>query len=331
THRLSYWAHAKKYDLILSLVILFSLYLFAFLILNPPPDSANSGGQSGWFLEFDLRRLLEVLGRFLGAYTLIVPNSRRWLDLIICDGIGIGLFLITAAKLIRTRTPLLFYLFGTGGLLSFFYLRFMGHGTRHYGFLYLAMIAGLWLAQHHISGDRPPLKPLHIKGKVFQIESIHNIIFTLILLFHLIGGLYRFPLDLSIPFSAAKDTAQYIREVEMEDGIIVASPDTYMAALAGYLNRQLYYPELEGLGSFTIFQEGRRQAVTQEDILNQTRKVLRQTEECQALLVLTDPLEVQHPTLTITPLTQFEQAWHRSEHMFLYEVIPTKQRGKCRL
>ncbi|MEB3232769.1 MAG: hypothetical protein VKJ64_17295, partial [Leptolyngbyaceae bacterium] len=127
-HRSTYLAQAKWYDLLLSIAILVGLYGFAFMILNPPVDSANVGGREGWIFVWDSRQILKVLGRFLGAYVLIIPNARRWLDLILCDVIGVGMAVIIGLRLMRDRTALIFFTLATGFLLSFFYLRFMGHG-----------------------------------------------------------------------------------------------------------------------------------------------------------------------------------------------------------
>lgn len=325
--RSRYFAQAKKYDWLLSLVVLAALYLFAYAILNPPVDSANLGGREGWYFVFEFRKILKVLSRLLAGYTLIVPAS-QWFDLASCAVVGVLLFAATAVQLRRHRTPLLFYLLANGGLLIFFYLRFMGSGARHYGYLYLVLIAALWLAQYPPADPAVPDRPFSAqRSPVFQRG--YRIIFTLILLFQLGGGLYRYVADLSLPFSAARAAAEYIQAEQLKDEFIVASPDTNMAALSGYLGRQLYYPSLQGLGSFTIFQEGRRLDVDPPLILNQVHDLLPTVASCKVLLILNKSLDAEHPELAIAPLAEFERSWHRSERMYLYWVSDRSAPRQC--
>jgi len=320
--RSRYFKAARKYDFILSFLVLVALYYFAYSTMNPPLDSVNEGGQNGWDFGFDLRHLLTVLGRLLGGYTLIIPNSRRWLDLIVCDAIGIGLLVLTAIKLLRYRIPFTFYILANGILLTFFYIRYLGHGARHYGYLFLILIAALWLAQYATEPDGKVIEKLSLRGRSLSISKMYSVVFTLILLFHFGGGIARFALDLSIPFSAGRDAAQHIRQSGWQDEFIVASPDNNMAALSGYLGRPLYYPELQGVGSFTIFQMGRRTLVDHAGVLAHIEALLPTVANCRILLVLKAPLEATHPTLEVEPIAQFERSWHSSERMYLYWVTP---------
>lgn len=316
-HRSTYKIQSNRYDLFLSLTVFIASYTVAFLILSPPIDSEGVGG---WKFAFDLHHLFKVFGRLSGGYVLLIPNSRRWLDLIVCDVLGLSIFLLTAIKLIYNRTVFLFYILSTGALLSFFYLRFMGQGARHYGYLYLVLIAALWLVQYQQKSNWITIDTLKLGKRSFSVKKCQQIIFILILLVHFCGGLYRFPLDLAIPFSAGREAAQYILESNLEAEFIVASPDVNMASISGYLNRQLYYPELQGMGSFTIFQKGRRIAVNQNGILEQITTLLPTVENQRILLILTQELEATHPNLQIVSLAKFVRSWHRGERMYLYWV-----------
>jgi hypothetical protein len=328
--RSRYLSRARKYDLLLSLIILVALYAFAFAILNPPLDSANVGGREGWFFAFDLRYLLRVFGQLLGGYVLIIPNDRRWFDLILCDVIGFSILLLTAIKLIRNRTPFLFFLLANAMLLSFFYFRYMGLGARHYGFFYLVFIAGLWLSQYYSKADFITIDRLKFGSRSFSVNKILQIVLMITLLFHFGGGLYRFSLEFFVPFSAGRETAQYIRDSNLENEFIVASRDVSVASIPGYLNRKLYYPELQGMGSFTIYQKGRRTEVDQADILEQINTLLPTVENCRILLILNNQeLAVTHPALNVVPLARFERSWHSGERMYLYWATSKKQPAQC--
>ena len=79
-----------------------------------------------------------------------------------------------------------------------------------------------------------------------------------------------YPRDLLIPFSASKATSSYIQASGWQDEFIVATRDANMAPISGYLNRQLYYPELKSMGSFTLF-GGDREFDNHEYFLRQKR------------------------------------------------------------
>lgn len=327
--RSRYLQQAKKYDWLLSLGILIALYLCAYLILQPPADSANLGGRGGWLFAFDLRKGLKVFGRLLAGYTLIEPAS-KWLDRSLGALVGLSLAGLMAVRLMGHRTAFLFYGLATGDMLTFFYVRFMGSGARHYGYLYLILIASLWLSQHPSTADGRLGGRLAGWGRSRLFQKAYSIVFTLSLLFHLGGGIYRFYSDVTLPFSATRAAAQYIKSAQLTDTFIVASPDTNMASLSGYLGRQLYYPSLQGLGSFTIFQQGRRVEIDQPaQVLEQVEALVSGPQRCELLLVLNQPLEESRPALTLVPLAQFERSWHRSERMYLYRVTPASEDSAC--
>lgn len=142
----------------------------------------------------------------------------------------------------------------------------------------------------------------------------------LILYFQLGGGIFGFTRDIIIPFSASKQTANYIQKAQLNNEFIVASRDANMAPLAGYLNRQLYYPELQKMGSYTLFKDG-RQDVQQTEILRQISSLLEtQKVNDRILLILNNKLNVNQTDLEIIPIKEFKRAWVDSERYYLYWV-----------
>ncbi len=318
--RSTYWQQSAGYDLALSLGILAIGYGSAIYILMPPLDSTNHGGVDAWKFHIDFQRAFRTIGRLFAGYTLVVPHGERWPDLIagaIATTVAVGIFIL---KLSRKPVLASFYILATLEILAFTYFRYLGGGPRHFGHFYLALIATFWLASYLPDTDvvvkaigLPPAWPA-------LGHKLHKPLFNGILIIQFLIGLYGLPRDLIIPFSASREVVNYLQANGWQDEFIVASRDANMAAIAGYLNRQLYYPEIEGMGSFTLYRE-ERQDVSHEEVLAQIQDLLTQRQDLDSvLLLLHKPLQAQNPTLTIQPLRDFTHAWTDTEHYFLYRV-----------
>ncbi|EAW46415.1 hypothetical protein PN465_06240 [Nodularia spumigena CS-584] len=319
-HRNQYFSQSHKYDLFLSLgIIIFSLILSVYII-SPPADSYLHGGlNDGWVNQFDLRHLLRSLGRLFGGYLLIIPTHKRWLDLIVCGLIILFIVALTVIKLSKNPLALFFYIIGNSVILAFTYLRFLGQ-PRHFGHFYLIFLAGLWLGSYYQESTFF-INKFSLKAQTIKFaEKWHYIAFMLILYVQFIGGIGSFTKDLIIPFSASRETANYIKKNQLNDQFIVASRDANMAAISGYLGRKLYYPEREEMGSFTLFKAGRKD-VEQPEILKQITSLLtNQPDTRKILLILNKKLNESRQDLKIVPIQNFEKAWVDDERYYLYWV-----------
>ncbi|MEH1969677.1 hypothetical protein [Nostoc sp.] len=270
-------------------------------------------------MKLDMRHLLRSIGRIFGSYFLIIPAHKRWIDLIFCTVIALFVVILTLIKLSKKPVTLFLYIIANCVIFAFTYLKFLGM-PRHFGHLYLVLIASLWLGTYY--QESPALlNKLYIRPNSFKfIQKWHHIAFMLILYTHFLGGIYSFSKDLIIPFSASRETAQYIQKAGLDNEFIVASRDANMAPLAGYLNRKFYYPEIKSIGSFTLFKTG-RQGVEQDEILSQINSLLKnQDEQKKILLILNQKLNVNRNDLKIVPIKDFERGWVDSERYYLYWV-----------
>ncbi|MEL6381909.1 MAG: hypothetical protein AAFQ89_05450 [Cyanobacteria bacterium J06626_18] len=324
--RSQYWKHASSYDLVFSLLIVTASFGFAAYILTPPADSYNHGGLDAWKLKLDMKRVLRAWGRVFGGYTLMLPEHKRWLDLIVSGLITLFAVLVFMLKLVRKPLAFCFFTLAYLEILAFSYVRFMGIGPRHFGHFYLVLIAALWLANYLPDSDlfskRLQLSPQWLKFG----HKWHQSVLMTILTIQFLAGLYGLPRDLLIPFSASRAAANYILDAGWQDEFIVASRDANMAPISGYLDRQLYYPELQGFGSFTLF-GGDRESDDHEDalshgqVLAQVHDLLAvQNQAKQILLILHEPLEVSIGALSIQPIQEFTRSWTASERYYLYWV-----------
>ncbi|NET01785.1 MAG: hypothetical protein F6K61_14670 [Sphaerospermopsis sp. SIO1G1] len=324
-HRNEYSQQAKKYDLIISLIIIVASYFLAISMITPPADSYLHGGLSdGWLTTLDIKHIFKTLGKFFGGYYLIIPTSKRWLDLIGC-GIIAGLTMVfTVIKLSKKPIPLFFYLLVNLEIITFAYLRFAGSGHRHFGHFYIALIAALWLESYYPDSNligKIWNYPFKNYQKIFKFAcKWQHIIFMISLYMQFFGGIYGFTRDLIIPFSASRATVEYIQKNNFDNEFIVASRDANMAAISGYLNRQLYYPELQTMGSFTLFKAGRKE-VEQPEVFRQIESLMQEKLQVEKiLLILHQELQSKVNNLKVIPIQKFEKAWVNTERYYLYWV-----------
>ncbi|MDZ8028864.1 MAG: hypothetical protein RMX97_29855 [Nostoc sp. DedQUE11] len=319
-HRKQYFNRSKKYDLFLSTLIIVFSFILSIYIITPPTDSYLYGGlNNGWIMQLDFRHFLRSIGRIFGSYFLIIPQHKKWLDLIICGIITLFIAILTLIKLSKKPVPLFLYIIGNCIIFAFTYLRFTGM-PRHFGHLYLILIAALWLGSYYQESlvllNKFSIHP----NSITFVHKWHHIALMLILYVQLLGGIYSFSRDLVLPFSASRETAQYIQKAGLDNEFIVASRDANMAPLSGYLNRKFYYPELQKMGSFTLFNKG-RQDVEQAEILSQINSLFKnQSEQKKILLILNQKLNVNRNDLKIVPIKDFERNWVDSERYYLYWV-----------
>lgn len=318
-HRKQYFSQSPKYDIFLSIVIIIFSFILSIYIIIPPVDSYLHGGLSdGWVTQLDIDNFLRSIGRLFGSYFLIIP-SRKWLDLIVCASIIIFIVVLTVIRLYKKPFSLFLYLVGNFIIFAFTYLKFPGY-PRHYGHFYLVLIAALWLETNYQESTFLSNK-FFIKRRTFDFfVKWHHIAFMLILYIQMFGGIFSFSRDLVVPFSASRETANYIQKSQLEQEFIVASRDANIAPLSGYLNRKFYYPEIKKMGSFTLFKKG-RQGVNQNEVLIQINSLLKsQEDKNKILLILNKKLNLTQNGLRITPIKNFKRAWVDSERYYLYWV-----------
>ncbi|MEO0351794.1 MAG: hypothetical protein AAF282_17280 [Cyanobacteria bacterium P01_A01_bin.15] len=290
----------------------------ALYFILPPSDVADQA-LGEYVTGLDIRHLLRAIGRIFGGYYVIIPNSKRYLDLIVCGAITLGSCGLVGFRLLKKPYALGFYLLGNGIILGFTYAKFMPNSIRHFGNFYLVLMAALWLAQHYAPSSAITQHMPRVERWQPAAQRWFNRTFAAILVAHLVGGVFLFTMEFFIPYSASRATAAYMRQANLQDEFIVASRDAQMASLSGYFNRPFYFPERQAIGSYTLFFKGTRREVSQPEVMQQVTQLLNQHPKI--LLVLTKKLETPTPELAIEPIEEFTKAWQNEEY-YLYWVTP---------
>lgn len=191
------------------------------------------------------------------------------------------ILLLAAALLMRSRTALAFYGLTTIGILAWSYIGNVGF-ARHYGHLFLAFIAALWLAR----GTSHSTKALSIQmGSQPAGSRILSGVLTAILAVQAAGGLFAAGMDIVHPFSQAKAVARFIQQKGYDDLPIVGEMDYIMTPVSGYLGRKVYFVRGERLGSYVKWDMKRFQKVNVPLILERAEQYAwKKQKDCLILL-----------------------------------------------
>jgi len=352
--RIGFSSTAGKLNIFSSLAIFFLGILGSISQMIPPSDSTLQGGLSLWRLQFDPRHLATALTRVWSSYLpVITPADSKYLDVIVFAIISLVLLLWISTILRHKPVAWCFYSLATLEILVFTYTKFLG-SPRHYGHLYIILIVAFWLASYESQsnlkrdagtrrrGDGETLefssyscgessrksdlliKPLSHLPKALQkaisrwfalVDKYKKTLIILILATQVATGIVAFSRDLFVPYSASRETARFIQAQQLDKMFIVGSQDARVSPISGYLQRQIYYPESQGLGSFVLF-NNQRTEVNPAMMLEQVSQLIQQQTEI--LLILNYKLDSSRADLSISPLAEFTNSFIHDEKYYLY-------------
>lgn len=311
---------ASKGNFISAILIYLSGLIVACYFLIPPQDSMLQGGLSQWFFKFDLTHLGKSLGRIWNSYiSIILFSDGSQIESIIFGLISLSFILLFAIFFRQKPLILLFYLTATFIIILFTYLKFLG-SPRHYGHLYLILTASFWLESYYQNSNFLEFKQSKLIQNLSKfINQKIKLIFTIILILQLLSGIVSFTRDIFVPYSAGKATANYIKNQGLAQMYMVGSRDVVMATLCGYLDRKIYYPESQKMGSFVLFSQS-RQEVDDSQILQQIHQLLINQNMNELLLILNHEITANNEQLNINFLEKFTHGLIFNEKYYLYKV-----------
>lgn len=318
---------ASRRDLVCSLTVFLLGIAISLAQLVPPGDSTLQGGLAGWTLHFDMRHLAKALIRIWNSYIVILIPGDSSVEVFLFAALALVFFIFVSSLLIRKPIAFFIYIVGTLEIVLFTYVKFLG-SARHYGHLYILLIASLWIASYYPKSNFL-LQPFSSRVSVLQnlgttwmkfVQKYRTAFLIVILSAQLVAGLVAFSRDLVVPYSASRAAARYIQSQHLEQMFIVGSRDATISPLCGYLNRKIYYPERQGLGSFVLFNSQRKE-VDATAVLEQVSQLLQQNPKT-ILLILNHELNTARADLRVSPLSKFTKSLIFNEKYYLYEVSP---------
>ena len=188
---------------------------------------------------------------------------------------------IAAALLRKSPTALAFFSLSTAEILAWSYVGRIGF-VRHYGHLFIAFIAALWIAQ----GLAASRKSLAVRERRRPARSmVLSGVLTAILAIQAAGGLFAAGMDIAYPFSQAKGVASFIKEKGYTRHPIVGEMDYIMTPVSGYLGRRIYYVRGKRLGSYVKWDMKRFKKVNVPLILDRAEQYAwKKHKDCLILL-----------------------------------------------
>jgi len=229
---------------------------------------------------------------------------------LLLSGLLTGIALFVAFQLLK-KTPLFLSIYGLGSIsmMTLFVFAYRG-STRHYGHLFILLLACLWLAQW---------SRRHLTSKEPRPFSVSQLLFTLILCVQAFSGIYAYCSDILFPFSASYQAAQILHLNQLDELPLLGIHQRPTSPLSGYLDRPIYYPESQQLGSFWDISYPE---FVEETAIAQAIETFSQ-EHAAFIAILTSPLReqaLQSSDLAISYLTYVGPSIVKDEAFYLYQV-----------
>ena len=307
-------------------------------IIQLKPSGPNLGISTGWRTEFELDYFLRALTILPKAFIPIPEFTLRYWNTYLLDRLPaadevkcvLAVLILLFALFLFIRKPMAFlmYLFGTVGLLAFFYSKRFGF-IRHWGFLFMAFIAANWLC--HYCRDLPKLKFNffnRLNGISLGLARNLGVVLTVFFALHLVGGVAAAIMDYKYPFSNGKAVAQFIKTENLDEMIIAAeAPDDVTLEILGYLEKDtFYYPRTRRFGSFIPWDVtwGQGRGRPTEEVLQETQRLSNERREDILVIsgrIFPEELRARH---SLTEVKVFEPSVVREslQNYVVYRMSP---------
>jgi hypothetical protein len=174
--------------------------------------------------------------------------------------VGVIVLLYSVASTARRPAAIMTYVSAAGVLTAFFCTRFWGV-VRHHGMIYLAFVAAVWLAQSPCCGGKAP-------RWWTASRRARSLVLTALLVTQVVGAAIAIWWEHRIAFSQGRAVADYLRQQDLDDEVIVAYHSFAGATVAGYLRgKKLYYIEEHGFGTFVTWGSDSKGHLGMRDLL----------------------------------------------------------------
>jgi len=180
---------------------------------------------------------------------------------------------------IRKRTVLFLYLCGLGALCLFKKLVYTGT-VRHDGHAFVLFLACMWLAKYYPEQAFPSRR---VDKAAERLKPYQDGLLEGLLSVQVIAALVASVIALSVPFSQAKAVSAFLRANHMDHMFIIGDPDFAASSIAGYLNRDFYYPRGDRMGSYVLW-DNRRTRPTEPILELSKRKAAERQQDVLVIL-----------------------------------------------
>jgi hypothetical protein len=174
--------------------------------------------------------------------------------------------------------------------------------AHHHGMLFLALVAGAWLARARGTRDGWSVWTLRI-----------------VLLVSAVGGVLTLSSE-THPFSRSRDAGRWLAENDLASAFLIGSRDAQVSSVAGYLGRPVYYLECQCQGTFIKWNHDRQSPLSPEQFRARLSRARELAAGAPAILIRNRPLAPDELAgLAVTPLHSFAGA-ETDENYWIYRV-----------
>ena len=296
--------------------VMMGLTLIVLLLMRLPAD----GYRREWITSFSLERFLKVI--YIPVWALFpIPALRYdfWETNIIADWaltqrghlgfqVPLVVLLVSTCFILFLRQifqglpkkMLFIFFFATGAILFIGYFKFYG-SLRHWGHIFLALLASLWLAAPF----------LQRRAKIY---------FTIFLFLQAALGIHAWTSDVVYVFSPAKEAASFIQRTECDHYPLAGSRDALVSGVSGFLNRPIFYAEANQLGRFIVWTRDRKKVLPKEEVAARIEKYFRDKNSLRFCFLATENWDVAPKGWSMKKLADFRTSICADERFSLYDV-----------
>ena len=314
----------QKAILAFSILLVIAGIVYSIHTMIPPPSGYYVGITHFSLSQLTLPELIRSIGTVWRAWIpLPLFQVQYWNTNIIGSDVVqalLSLALIVTAGMLFLRRPVVFVFFVTGltGIIAFILMYYYGY-MRHHGHLYILLIASLWMGANY-KGNRIVFKPAFIEKYNTWIKRNAGNLFLVALIVQLHAGLFAVGVQFFVPFSEARETAQYIRENNLDRFRIAGDQDVALQTVSGYLDKEVFYFSRNAFGTYLVYDKA-RSAPGETRILRMADSLSRMKED--TLLLIMNYRFMDTTSLRLKPMKSFENSIVTDEIYYLY-LLPVR-------
>ncbi len=198
------------------------------------------------------------------------------------------------------KKTLFIFFFTLGAILFIGYFKFYG-SLRHWGYIFLALLATLWLAAPF----------LQQRAKIY---------FTIFLFLQAALGIHAWASDVVYVFSPAKEAASFIQKTECARYPLAGSRDALVSGVSGFLNRPIFYAEANHLGRFIVWTRDSKKVLPKEEVAQRIEKYFRGKNSLRFCFLATENWDAAPKGWSMKKLADFRTSICADERFSLYQV-----------
>jgi hypothetical protein len=316
----------KKAILISGIILIVAGLCWAFYAAMLPGAVSHSEVSDFSLSQLTLRELIRSVATLWKAWVPIpVMGLQFWgTNFIRSNNIEaiLALILMFSAGLMFLKRPVVFfyYIISLTGILGFIFLIFYGY-IRHHGYLFIILVICLWLKSFYQENNRT-LRSGFLEKSYGWLKKNSNRLLVILLAGQMLAGIYAFTVHLSVPFSAAKVTAQYIRAEKLDRFLIAGDQDLSLEPVIGYLDKEAFFFSRNAFSRYLVYDTARREPASRSAVLAMADSLLKSHGD--TILLVMNYMIPEDPKRNLKRIQSFVKSIRQDEIYYLYLLSPAK-------